>query len=89
MNKTVLQSGMTKVLVHAFTLGDVEDPAIYAAQPIYEWQQTEAGKWVMEHSCPEPQWLTGFNTTSYGYHVRIIAQFSEQDATYFHLKYGH
>jgi hypothetical protein len=31
-------------------MGDVEDPEIYAAQPIYEWQQTEQGKWVMEHA---------------------------------------
>ena len=30
-----------EVVVHEFILGDVEDPDLYAAQPLYEW----------EHSC--------------------------------------
>ena len=34
-----------RTLLHEFRLGDVEDPEIYAAQPIWEWQQTEAGAW--------------------------------------------
>jgi hypothetical protein len=25
-------------------MGDVEDPELYAAQPLYEWQQTEQGQ---------------------------------------------
>ena len=32
------------MIFHQFNLGDVEDPDIYAAQPIWEWQQTEKGK---------------------------------------------
>jgi len=39
-----------KIDFHRFTLGDVEDPEIYAAAPIWEWQQTEQGQWVMEHA---------------------------------------
>jgi len=31
-------------------MGDVEDVEIYAAQPIYEWQQTDHGRWVMENA---------------------------------------
>ena len=31
-------------------MGDVDDVDIYAAQPIYEWQQTEQGQWVMKHA---------------------------------------
>jgi hypothetical protein len=31
-------------------MGDVDDIDIYVAQPIYEWQQTEQGKWVMQHA---------------------------------------
>lgn len=42
-------------------MGDVEDVDIYAAQPIWEWQQTAKGQWVMEnahsltyHTVPDP-----------------------------------
>ena len=31
-------------------MSDVEDVDIYAAQPIYEWQQTAHGQWVMENA---------------------------------------
>ena len=29
-------------------MGDVEDPDLMVAQSIWEWQQTDAGKWIME-----------------------------------------
>ncbi len=80
---------MVKVVVHKFRLSDVEDPEIYAAQPIYEWQQTDAGRWVMEHSSPEPFWTIGFDHSIYGYRVSIVAQLSDIDNTYYQLKYGH
>jgi hypothetical protein len=38
------------VVVHNFPMGDVEDPDLYAASPLYEWQQSEAGAWVMAHA---------------------------------------
>jgi hypothetical protein len=41
---------MPRVKVHEFNLGDVEDPDLYAAEPIMAWQNTEAGQWVMQHS---------------------------------------
>jgi hypothetical protein len=77
-----------KVLVHSFNMGDVEEPALYAASPIYEWQQTEAGKWVMEHSKPEPIWNMGINYKTYGYTVYITAELDGPDVTYFNLKWG-
>lgn len=80
---------MQKIVVHTFTMSDVADVEIYAAQPIWEWQQTEIGKWVMAHSQPEPYWTMGFSTTSYRHQVTIVAQLQDQDATYFQLKYGH
>ena len=35
-------------------MGDVEDPEIYCAEPIYQWQQTPAGKWCMEKPQIQP-----------------------------------
>ena len=79
---------MNKVVVHKFRLSDVEDPEIYAAQPIYEWQQTEVGQWVMAHSKPEPSWNISIDYQSYGYQVRIVAELNDIDTTYYHLKYA-
>ena len=74
------------MIFHRFTLGDCEDPEIYAAAPMWEWQKTEAGEWVMEH-CRDPAYkvITKFDT--YGYEVVIYGELSEEDATYYTLKY--
>lgn len=77
-----------KIPVHTFNLGDVDDVDIYAAGPIYEWQKTDAGKWVMERSKPEPYWTIGFDHLSYGHRVTIIANLEDADATYYNLKWG-
>lgn len=79
---------MGKVLVHKFLMGDNDDPEIYAAVPILDWQRTEFGQWVMEHSNPEPFWTLGFSHQHYGYQVNIIANLSDEDQTFFQLKYG-
>lgn len=39
-----------KITFHTFRMGDVDDVDVYAAQPIYEWQQTDHGRWVMENA---------------------------------------
>ena len=79
---------MNKLVVHEFFMSDVEDPEIYAAQPIWEWQQTEAGQWTMLHSRPEPHWLVSLSHERYGYVVRIVANLTEQNTTFFQLKYA-
>jgi hypothetical protein len=75
------------VAVHSFTMGDVEDPDLYAAQPIYEWQQSEQGKWVMEHAVETPFWHRHVDPMTYGYRYFIIARLKEQDQTYWALKW--
>ena len=75
------------VLVHTFRLGDVEDPEIYAAEPIWEWQQTPAGQWVMAHAVKPPYWAHRLDCLSYGYEFNIVARLSEADAVFFKLKY--
>jgi hypothetical protein len=34
-----------ELTVHEFTMGDVEDPDLYAAEPLYKWQESAEGKW--------------------------------------------
>lgn len=53
-----------------FNIGDVEDPEIYAAEPIYNWQQTEHGRWVMEHA-HDLKFYTQPDLATLGYTVTI------------------
>ena len=77
-----------KIIVHEATMAaDCEDPQIYAAVPIWEWQQSESGKWVKEHALTSPVWQTTTCVSTYRYIVRIVADLKEQDITYFKLKW--
>lgn len=68
-------------------LGDVDDPDLYIAQPIYDWQQTEAGKYVMKHSCPKASWHRHMDMNTYGYEYFIMAYFTPEQLTYWKLKF--
>ena len=54
-------------VVHTIRMGDVEDPDLFVAEPIYQWQQTEAGKWIMENSLPKPSWHRHHDKYTYDY----------------------
>ena len=78
---------MTKVIVHKIKMGDVEDPDLYVAEPIYNWQQTDAGKFIMEKSRKQPEWHRLLDPHSYGYVYHIVAYLDGPDLTYWKLKY--
>ena len=73
------------VCVHEITMGDVEDPDLWVASPIYDWQQTEAGKFIMEHAEDQPYWTQSMDYTTYGHKYRIMARLSEQNETFWRL----
>lgn len=73
--------------VHTFRMGDVEDPEIYVAQPIYDWQQTEMGKWVMEHSI-DPTFHIFADPLNYGYTISITAHITPKRWTEFCLRWS-
>jgi|TARA_B110000503_G_C7010650_1_gene355524 hypothetical protein len=63
-----------EITVHEFTLGDVEDPDLYAAHPLMEWQNSKNGKWIMEHAVETPSWHRFADPVSYGYKYNIRAK---------------
>lgn len=77
-----------KLQVFECRIGDVEDPELYAAAPIWEWQNSDMGKWVMETAIEKPIWHVIVDHLTYGYRVSITAKFSDKDATFFKLKYA-
>jgi len=76
-----------EVVVHSFQMGDVEDPDLYAAQPLWEWQESPAGQWVMEHAIEPPEWHRMADPMSYGYTYRIMAKLSGPALTEFLLRH--
>lgn len=76
------------ITVHEFRLGDVDDVEIYAAQPLWEWQQSEAGKWVMDHAIEPPEWHRHTDYVSFGHRFIIRAKLKDKDYTFWTLKWG-
>lgn len=76
------------VVVHRFKMGDVDDPDLYAAQPLYEWEQSEMGQWVMSHAVDQPEWRRNMNISLYGYEYVIVAKLTARDYTFWQLKWG-
>lgn len=72
-------------IVHKFTMGDVDDVEIYIAQPIYEWQQTDHGKWVMANG-RDPQYHINADPVTYGYQVVITAHITPKRWTEYVLR---
>lgn len=76
------------ICVHEFKLSDVDDPDIYVSEPIWRWQQTEAGAWVMQNAVEEPYYVQYNDHWTWGYHYKIMARLSEANQTFWHLKWG-
>ena len=81
------QYNMQEVIVHKIRMGDVEDPDLFVAEPIYKWQQSDEGKWIMEKSKQQPMWKRNIDPATYGYVYTIHAWLDGQDLTYWKLKY--
>ena len=77
-----------KIVVHEFQMGDVEDPDLYAGEPLYRWQQSEQGKWVMERAIATPEWHRIPDLLNYGYRYTIVAKLKDIDYTWWMLKWG-
>lgn len=76
-----------KVLVHSFTMGDVEDPDLYAAQPLLDWQNSEAGKWVMKNAHDTPEWHRIIDHAIMGYKYAIFAVLEKKKLSEYYLRF--
>ena len=74
-------------IVHSFTMADAEDPDLYAAEPLYKWEKSEEGKWVMEHAVEQPIWQRIIEQNTYMYRYVIKAKFTKEDYIFWKLKF--
>lgn len=77
-----------KVVVHTFLLSDVDDPDIYAAGPIFDWQRSKAGQFVMKHAVETPSYHKHIDHQIYGYRVDITAELEKKKLSEFYLRWG-
>jgi hypothetical protein len=77
-----------KVVVHEFRMSDSEDPDLYAAQPILEWQESDQGRFVMEHAVDKPKWHRNIDHMTYGYRYIIVAELEAKKLSEFYLRWG-
>jgi hypothetical protein len=77
-----------KVVVHKFNLSDVDDPDIYAAGPMFEWERSEAGQFVFKHAVDPPEWHRHMDPMFMGYRYIIVAELETKKLSEFYLKWG-
>lgn len=75
------------VTVHMFAMGDVEDPDLYAAEPLIGWQNSDEGRWVMAHAVETPMWHRVVDYNSFGFKYAITAKLKGRDYTYWQIKW--
>lgn len=83
------EHGPLEVVVHSFNMGDVEDPDLYAGEPLYNWQNSEMGEWVMANAVQTPSWHRKINPASFGWTYTIRAELSPKNYTFWWIKWGH
>jgi hypothetical protein len=77
-----------KVIVHRIRMGDVEDPDLYVAQPLWEWQESEQGKFVMENSLSQPEWHRYNSMFDFGWTYAVMAELDSKKLAEFYLRWG-
>ena len=65
-----------KITFYSFCLGDCEDPDIYASEPIWQWQQTEHGTWVMANA-HDLTYHTGPDLNGFGFKISIRGEIKD------------
>lgn len=75
----------SKFILHQFELGDVDDPEIYLAQPVWEWQQSFEGKQVMNYVKGNLYYHINPSKYGFGYTITITGDIEGKYATYYSL----
>lgn len=76
------------LIVHEFLVTDMEDPILFAAQPLLEWERSEAGSWVMNHAIESPVWHRTQDFQTMSNRFLITAKLIDKDYTFWTLKWG-
>lgn len=73
-------------LVKELLMGDCEDPYLYAAFPIHEWEKSEEAQWL-KTKCNDLVFYCDADPNTWGFRIRIYAPLEGEALTYYNLKY--
>lgn len=76
------------ITFHRFILSDVEDPEIYAAKPMRDWEHSEQGQWCMQNSTVPVAYRIILDYATLGYRVDLYGDLKPEDLTFYRLKWG-
>lgn len=71
---------------YKFNLGDVDDIDVYAAGPIYDWLQTQKGRWV-EENATDLKFYTEIDNLRWGYNCAVCGNLEGPAATEYMLRW--
>ena len=74
-------------LVKEITMGDVDDPYLYAAFPLHEWEQTEEYQWLKSQMPKGEDMVFYCDNHYFGVVIRVYAPLTGKALTYYNLKY--
>ncbi len=77
-----------EVTVHEFIVSYVDDPDLWAAEPLYKWEHSEQGQWVMKNAYEKPVWHKMQDISQLNYKFIIRAKFLGSTLTEWLLRYG-
>lgn len=77
-----------EIVVHRFTVGDTDNPDLYAGQSLWDWQHTDQGRWVMERATEPPIWSRFLDPYQYIHQYAIQARFDTKALTEYYLRFG-
>lgn len=77
-----------RAVVHTFQMSDVDDPDLYAADPLWRWQESDPGQFVMQHAVETPEWHRQNDFTHLGWRYVIIAKLEKKKLSEFYLRWG-
>lgn len=77
-----------RVVVHRFRLSDVDDPDLHAAEPLYKWEKSEPGQFVMKNAVGTPIWKRHIDHNFYGYEYAIVAELEKNKLSEYYLRWG-
>lgn len=88
MNKRIINGKIAQTfVVHEFSMFEDYSGEMYVNNPLWEWKQTEAGKWIMQHAISPPTWQRHMDVKTMTQQYKVLVELFEDDAVVFNLKF--